>query len=210
MTTRYRLRTAEMYQKIAGKIVSIANSVAGSIGVFVPSYALLESLIVEIEIRAPEIKTMIESRGLSNLEASQLIDAFKSERRSMLVGVQGGRFSEGEDFKGDVMDASVIVGLALPPPSPTLYAEYAYLKRNDSNDSYMMISLLPALRKAFQAAGRHLRSPGKKGMVFLLDSRFANTMILGLAPSWLKRDMIIGDYSEAEIAEVIERFWRAY
>ncbi len=208
VTTRYRFRNTEMYQKIAGKIVTIANSVGGSIGVFVPSYALLESLIVEIENRAPEIKTMIETRGLSNQEASQLIDTFKSERGSMLVGVQGGRFSEGEDFKGDVMDASVIVGLSLPPPSPALYAEYSYLKRNGSNDSYMIVSLLPALRKAFQAAGRHLRSPSKKGMVFLLDSRFADATIIELAPSWLKRDMIVGDYSEAEIGDLIEAFWR--
>jgi len=209
VTTRYRLRNKEMYKKIAEKVVSIARSTKGNVGVFVPSYALLESLITEIESIAPETKTVVESRGLSNLEASRLIDAFKSQRRSVLVGVQGGRFSEGEDFKGDTMDVSVIVGLSLPPPSPVLYAEYAYLKRNDYNDSYMTISLLPALRKAFQAAGRHLRSPEKKGMVFLLDSRFASTTVLELAPSWLRRDMVIGDYSTAEIAEVTEAFWKS-
>ena len=207
VTTRYRLRNQEMYQKIARKIVAIANSVRGSIGVFVPSYALLESLVPELTARAPEIETMVERRGLSNQDASQLIDDFKSKRRSVLVGVQGGRFSEGEDFKGDLMDASVIVGLSLPPPSPALYAEYSYLKRSGPNDSYVTISLLPALRKAFQAAGRHLRNPGKRGMVFLLDSRFASPAVLELTPSWLTQDMVTGDYGDEEIERMTREFF---
>ncbi len=208
VTTRYRLRNQEMYRKIARKIITIATSVRGSIGVFVPSYSLLQSLIPELTAMASEIETMVERRGLSNQEASQLIDEFKSKRRSVLVGVQGGRFSEGEDFKGDLMDASVIVGLSLPPPSPALYAEYSYLKRSGPNDSYVTISLLPALRKAFQAAGRHLRNPGKRGMVFLLDSRFASRAVLELTPSWLTQDMVTGDYSDEEIEKMTKEFFR--
>ena len=106
------------------------------------------------------------------------------------------------------MDASVIVGLSLPPPSPALYAEYSYLKRSGPNDSYVTISLLPALRKAFQAAGRHLRNPGKRGMVFLLDSRFASRAVLELTPSWLTQDMVTGDYSDEEIEKMTKEFFR--
>jgi Rad3-related DNA helicase len=102
----------------------------------------------------------------------------------------------------------VIVGLALPPPSPALYAEYSYLKRSGPNDSYVTISLLPALRKAFQAAGRHLRNPGKRGMVFLLDSRFASPAVLELTPSWLTQDMVTGDYSDEEIEKMTGEFFR--
>ncbi len=207
VTTRFRFRTKEMYQKISRRIVAIANSVRGSIGVFAPSYILLESLVPEVSAAAHQVEMMVESRGLSNREASQLIDAFKSREKSVLFGVQGGRFSEGEDFSGDLMDASVIVGLALPPPSPALYAEYSYLKRSGSHDSYVTISLLPAIRKAFQAAGRHLRNPGKRGMVFLLDSRFANPTVLELTPSWLRQDMITGDFSDEEIEKMTKEFF---
>ena len=42
----------------------------------------------------------------------------------------------------------------------------------------MVLSLLPALRKAFQCAGRHVREPGKVGMVFFMDSRFAEQKII--------------------------------
>src|SRR5207249_8326635 len=78
VTTRYRLRNQEMYRKIARKIITIATSVRGSIGVFVPSYSLLQSLIPDRKSMAPHIEPMVARRGLSNQEASQLIDEFKS------------------------------------------------------------------------------------------------------------------------------------
>ena len=55
-------------------------------------------------------------------------------------------------------DISIVVGLALPPPSPLMYAEYSFLGKTDPDSSYLMISLLPALRKAFQSAGSELRA----------------------------------------------------
>ncbi len=68
------------------------------------------------------------------------------------------------------MGAVFVVGLSLPPPTPMLYAEYACLKMSGEPDSFLMLSRLPALRKAFQAAGRHVRRPGKRALVFLLES----------------------------------------
>src|SRR5438445_6207961 len=116
---------------------------------------------------------MVERRGLSNQEASQIIDEFKSRGRSVLVGVQGGRFSEGEDFKGDLMDASVIVGLSLPPPSPALHAEYSYLTRSRLNASHLTISLLPPLRQASPPPVRRPRHPARSRMLVLLPPPFA-------------------------------------
>ena len=89
------------------------------------------------------------------------MNTFKSNRGCVLLAVQGGRFSEGEDFPGDEMDVSIVVGLSLPPPSPTMYAEYKQMEANqfDKHQAYMVLSLLPALRKAIQSAGRHVRDP---------------------------------------------------
>jgi Rad3-related DNA helicase len=105
------------------------------------------------------------------------------------------------------MDATVIVGLSLPPPSPQLYAEYALLKRNGEPDSYLMLSLLPALRKAFQAAGRHLRNPGKRGLVFMLDRRFDSTTVTNLMPSWMKNNVNKGDFSPGQIELIVHDFF---
>src|ERR1017187_6737862 len=138
-----------------------------------------------------------------------MINTFKSSRGCVLLAVQGGRFSEGEDFPGDQMDVSIVVGLPLPPPSPTTYAEYKQMEtdRFDKHQAYMLLSLLPALRKAFQCAGRHVRDPGKIGMVFFMDSRFTDQRIIDLMPSWLTDDLVKGELSPESIRTVTQEFF---
>ena len=151
---------------------------------------------------------IIESRNLSNAQAEEMMYSFKSNQGSVLLAVQGARFSEGEDFPGDQMDASVVVGLSLPPPSPSTYAEFAHSEFN-KHDTYLVVSLLPALRKAIQSAGRHIRSPDKKGMVFLMDSRFNQPEILQLIPDWLTRDIKIGDFVPHQIEGMVKSFFES-
>jgi DNA excision repair protein ERCC-2 len=156
---------------------------------------------------APSGKESSEAPGLSNQDAADIFESFNTVQGSVLLAVQGGRFSEGEDFGEDSMGTVVVVGLALPPPSPMLYAEYACLKRAGEPDAYLMLSRLPALRKAFQAAGRHIRRPGKKGFVLLMDERFGSETARGLMPSWLRKDMVIGDYAPEAANSLIRDFW---
>jgi DNA excision repair protein ERCC-2 len=206
VTTRFSLRSPETYSKIAGKIAAISRSTKGNIGVFLPSYNVLETMDPLLTQLLPERQIVKERRRLGNEEAEAMIDAFKTNRGSILLAVQGARFSEGEDFPGDQMDVSVVVGLSLPPPSPLLYAEFTHSQLG-KHDAYLVISLLPAIRKAVQAAGRHIRSPDKKGMVFFMDSRFLNPEILKMIPDWLKRDASAGDFSPDEIQTMVSDFF---
>ncbi len=207
VTTKFKSRSPQMYSTMATKIAAIIRSCRNGVGVFAPSYAVLEPVRDAVAWRVPERRVFSESRGLSNEEANEMAESFRSEKGPVLFAVQGGRFSEGEDFKGDLMDATVVVGLSLPPPSPQLYAEYTYLKWNGEPESYLMLALLPALRKAFQAAGRHLRNPGKRGLVFLLDKRFDSPTVTDLMPSWLKGDLRKGDFTPPQIEGISDEFW---
>jgi len=206
VTTKFKSRTPDMYSKIAEKLVSIILSGEGGVGIFLPSYVVLEAVRDLIGNRIHGRNIITESRGLTNEEANELMESFKTIPNSILFAVQGGRFSEGEDFRDKQMNISVVVGLALPPPSPTTYAEYSYLNRTDSGSSYLTVSLLPALRKAFQSAGRHIRNPNKKGLVFLLDSRFCSKSILDLMPTWLTRNLIVGKFTFNDISQIIREF----
>jgi DNA excision repair protein ERCC-2 len=206
VTTKYKLRSPEMYNKIARRIQAIADSTPQGLGVFVPSYAVLEPIFEMVSKELKE-RCLREEKSMSVQDALDLMEAFKAIRRPVLFGVQGGRFSEGEDFKGDAMGASLVVGLSIPPPSPLLYAEYAHLRWMGESDAYLMLCLLPALRKAFQAAGRHLRAPGKRGMVFLMDKRFDSHVAKELLPSWLSKNLMIGDFAPAQLGAICSRFW---
>jgi DNA excision repair protein ERCC-2 len=216
VTTRFKMRTAGMYSKIAQRIAAICSSTSGGVGVFLPSYAFLQSvkapLLSEIEHSVPPRLARIilmERPGLTNEDSEEMMSTFKSNRGCVLLAVQGGRFSEGEDFPGDGMDVSIVVGLSLPPPSPTMFAEYEQIETDhfDKHQAYMILSLLPALRKAFQCAGRHVRDPGKVGMVFFMDSRFAEQRIIDLMPSWLRDDLVKGEYTTDSIRAITEEFF---
>jgi DNA excision repair protein ERCC-2 len=216
VTTRFKMRAPEMYSKIAERIAAIAGSVSGGIGIFLPSYAFLESirepLRSQIELMTgagPGRTLVVERPGLTNEESEGMMNTFKSNHGCVLLAVQGGRFSEGEDFPGDEMDVSVVVGLALRPPSPTMYAEYTQMEANrfDKHEAYLLLSLLPALRKAFQCAGRHVRDPGKVGMVFFMDSRFADQKITDLMPGWLREDLVKGEFGPEPISAITRDFF---
>jgi DNA excision repair protein ERCC-2 len=221
VTTRFKMRTAEMYSKIASRIAAVCSSTTGGVGVFLPSYGVLDSvrdrLAHEIEdasmsqgAEARRRTILVERPGLANEDSDRMMDTFKSSPGCVLLAVQGGRFSEGEDFPGEGMDVSVVVGLSVPPPSPTVYAEYERLKADhqfDKHQAYMVLSLLPALRKAFQCAGRHVRNPGKVGMVFFMDSRFAAQRIVDLMPDWLKDDLVKGEFGPESTRAITRDFF---
>jgi len=209
-STRYKLRTPEMYYRISERVAAVIDSTNGGVGVFAPSYAVLGTIFEMVSKKVTDRRLVSEAPGLSNEKAEEVFDSFRADDDSVLFAVQGGRFSEGEDFGGGAMGSIAVIGLALPPPSPMMYAEYACLKRAGEKDSYLMLSRLPALRKAFQAAGRHVRGPGKRGLVFLLDERFGSLAARESMPSWLKKDLVIGDLTPGSIQSLSREFWSSH
>lgn len=207
VTTRYKLRGPEMFARISDRVAALIEGSETGVGVFAPSYSILDAIREMVSRRVPGRNIVSEARGLTSQEAADIFDSFRSVEGSILFAVQGGRFSEGEDFREDTMGAVVVVGLAVPPPSPMLYAEYACLKRSGEPDAYLMLSRLPALRKAFQAAGRHIRRPGKKGFVLLMDERFGSEAAIGLMPSWLRKNLVVGNHDPESVKSLIRGFW---
>jgi DNA excision repair protein ERCC-2 len=207
VSTRYKLRSPEMFSKISDRVAAVIGATDAGVGVFVPSYSILGAVFEMVSKRVKDRNLVSEAPGLTNQEATDVFDSFRAEENSVLFAVQGGRFSEGEDFGEDSMGAAVVVGLSLPPPSPMLYAEYACLKQMGESDSYLMLSRLPALRKAFQAAGRHIRRPGKKGLVVLMDERFNAEAARNLMPSWLRKDVVAGDLGPEAMGSLTREFW---
>ena len=209
-STRYKLRTPEMFARIADRVAAVIDSTASGVGVFAPSYSMLGAILEMVSKRVPDRRLVSEAPGMSSEEAEATFDSFRGADASVLFAVQGGRFSEGEDFDGGAMGSIIVIGLALPPPSPMMFAEYARLKRTGEQDSYLMLSRLPALRRAFQAAGRHVRSPGKRGLVFFLDERFGSTAAKDLMPSWLRKDLFVGNLTPASIESISHEFWSSH
>jgi DNA excision repair protein ERCC-2 len=123
----------------------------------------------------------------------------------VLFGVQGGVFSEGVDYPGEMAIGAFVIG----PPLPNFDLEREqmrqyYQKRYQSGFDYAYV--IPAMAKAIQAAGRVIRSEKERGLIVLMDNRFVQP---GYSRS-MPRDWFESDVSELvseSILKEISDFW---
>jgi DNA excision repair protein ERCC-2 len=91
---------------------------------------------------------------------------------SLIVGVLGGRLSEGLDFPGRQLEAIIVVGMPFPKPTAHQRALFHYHEvRHGKGWDYAVRA--PALRRLRQALGRLIRSETDRGFALILDERAA-------------------------------------
>lgn len=173
VTTLYRKRCKEMYQKIANKIIEVSNH-AKNTAVFFPSYAILHNVD---NCLYTDKKILIEERNTSKSEKNDVyheLEQLKMDNGGLLLGVQGGSFSEGVDYADNLLDSVIVVGLPLAPPTLEVEALLKYYKEKFGHlKGYDYAYLFPAMNRVMQASGRLIRSETDKGIIVLMDERFA-------------------------------------
>ncbi len=168
--------------------VAVAHSTPSNTGIFTSSYSIGKSLIdagLEKQLRR---KLFIEKRGMKGIENDRLIEDFKKQGDSggaVLLGVQGGRNSEGGDFPGSTMESVVVVGVPYAKPTPRVESLIAYYDSRFNQKGRDYAYVLPAVTRAIQAAGRPVRRLDDRGAIVLLDQRFGTTYLNRFIPSWL-------------------------
>jgi len=97
--------------------------------------------------------------------------------------VLGGAFAEGVDLPGRRLIGAFLCTLGLPQVNPVneqVRARMQALFGRGHDYAY----LYPGLHKVVQAAGRVIRSPEDRGVVHLIDDRFARPEVRALLPAW--------------------------
>jgi len=192
VTTTMRKRTEEMYRKLVLRIAEVAKFTPANVGVFTASFDVLEGLLnagIEDLIEKP---LLYERRGMRSKDNEQLIKRFKNYSKrggAVLLGVQGGRSSEGVDYPGDSMNSVVIVGVPYAEPTPRVKSQVEYYESRFPGKGREYGYILPALKKASQAAGRPIRTLEDKGAIIFLDYRFATSYCQRFLPSWIRRNI---------------------
>jgi len=193
VSTRGDERSLELYKKMAKYIVEAAKLIPKNVGVFTASYEVLEGLLsanVDIQIQeASGKKVFIEKRGVSSKENDLLVMAFKEEAKgdgAVLLGVMGGRNSEGQDYSGDEMNGVILVGIPYARPTPKVQAQVRYFENKFPRKGKYYGYVLPAHKKLVQAAGRVHRSEEEKGAVIVLDYRLLWSNVRKDLPDWMK------------------------
>jgi len=193
VTTAMKQRTQPMYNKLAKRIAeAIRHSPNTNIGVFAASYEVLQRILDTGLENAVEKKFFIEKQGMSSRHNDLLIKQFKSYAEkggAVLLGVQGGRASEGADYPGKQMETVVVVGVPYAQPSPRVEAQIRYYDTKFPGHGREYGYVLPALRRASQAAGRPIRSLDDRGAIIFLDYRFSTAYCRRYLPIWMGENM---------------------
>lgn len=173
LTTKYTERGEEMYRRVAAKIGEVARYVRGSMAVFFPSYALLNSISAYLPGDVSR-RAMVERRKMSKREKNGLYELLRDTDGGILLAVQGGSLSEGIDYESNTLKAIIVVGLPLSPPTLEVKTiERYYAGKYGSAKGRLYGYLYPAVTKVLQAAGRGIRSEQDRCIIVLMDYRFA-------------------------------------
>ncbi|MHA1584405.1 MAG: helicase C-terminal domain-containing protein [Promethearchaeota archaeon] len=196
LSTRGELRTSTMYRKILRAIQPVVHYSYKNVGIFCASYEVLNGLLdngIKELVKHSKKKFYYEQPGLSSSENDALIENFKDFSKDLdspggvLLGVCGGRNSEGEDFPGDYMNAVVIVGIPFQRPTPSGNAKIKYYDLLFPGKGRLFGYQIPAMNRSNQACGRPIRRMEDRGLIILMDYRFE--IYKKYLSNWIQKEM---------------------
>ncbi len=205
ISTRYSERE-DTLGAVCRAIAACVSARRGHYMIFSPSFAYSEALAKAFAAKYPKIKTLIQNSGMSPAEKREFLSEFEKNPDTYLVAfcVTGGIFSEGIDLVGESLIGAVIVGIAMPSLSYEREAIAAYYdEKCDEGKQYAYI--YPGMNRVFQAAGRVIRREGDRGVVVLIDDRFADPIYKKSIPD-LWGDMAFADDAKL-LRQRLDEFW---
>jgi DNA excision repair protein ERCC-2 len=211
VTTEMEKRTPEMYRKIVNRIEEVTDHTPKNTGVFAASFEVLGGLLVGGLKGVIDKPLFCEHRSMSSHENEKMVMEFKAHSKragAVLLGVQGGRSSEGVDFPGDEMNSVVIVGVPYAEPTPKVKAQIDYFERCFPGRGRDYCYVLPAMKKASQAAGRPIRTLEDRAALVFLDYRFATGRCKTYLPPWIRDNLKIFPDEDGAIGRELSVFFK--
>ena len=205
ISTRYKDREASV-PAVSDALAALTQGRVGNYLAFFPSYAYLRRVLEDFTARYPEISTLVQESGLDDAARAEFLEQFAPNPGKTLLGfgVMGGIFGEGVDLVGDRLIGCAIVGVGLPQVNPRQEILRQYYDEQ-SGTGFDYAYRYPGMNKVLQAAGRVIRTAEDKGVVLLLDDRFARSEYTRLfPPHWAHLRYL---NSTAQLSEALRDFW---
>ena len=205
ISTRYRDREASV-QAVSDALAALARAKVGNYLAFFPSYAYLRQVHEDFTARYPNIGTLAQESGLDDAARAAFLEQFGPSPAKTLLGfgVMGGIFGEGVDLVGDRLIGCAIVGVGLPQVNPRQEILRRYYDEAGGT-GFDYAYRFPGMNKVLQAAGRVIRTQEDRGVVLLLDDRFARAEYTRLFPRhWHQLQYL---RSTTELEQQLAVFW---
>jgi len=211
VTTAMEKRTSMMYRTMIERINEVVENTPTNTGVFTASFEVLNSLISEGLENALQKPLFHERRGMTSKANEKMVSDFKAcgnLNGAVFLGVQGGRTSEGVDFPGNQMNSVLVVGVPYAEPTPRVKAQIEYYEKCFPGFGREYGYILPAMKKASQAAGRPIRTLDDRGAIVFLDYRFATSYCRSFLPAWITSGMKTLPNERNVLAKEISNFFK--
>ena len=204
ISTRYAQRERN-YAKIADCLERIVALRPGNYFAFFPSFAFMER-VADLFCAPAGFAVLRQERSMTASRLAAFLDQLRSQKSATLVfAVQGGSFSEGLDYQGEMVIGAFVVG----PPLPNFDLEREqmreyYQRRFGAGFDYAYA--IPAMAKAIQAAGRVIRSETDRGIIVLMDNRFLEPGFSRSMPlDWFRSG--VSELVSGAILKEVADFW---
>ncbi|MFW9843286.1 MAG: helicase C-terminal domain-containing protein [Candidatus Thorarchaeota archaeon] len=210
LDTSFQNRNSTTFERMVDHCLAVVNATPGNTGIFASSYSITRSLIEAGFEKRLKRELFVERPGMKGTDNDKMIEEFKRKGErggAVLLGVQGGRNSEGGDFPGSTMDSVVVVGVPYARPTPSMEALISYYDSAFNQKGRDYAYVLPAMTRSIQAAGRPVRRLDDRGAIVMLDQRFATKYLSRFIPSWLQEVMQIVPDNPGIIAHQVESFF---
>ena len=193
-TTHLQVRVVERistrFSHRARSVAPIAELVArqfaeqpGNYLAFFSSFDYLEQVAQAFAERYPHIPLWRQERRMDESSRAAFLDRFAVDGSGVGFAVLGGAFGEGIDLPGARLIGAFIATLGLPQMNP-VNEQMRQRMEATFGAGYDYTYLYPGIQKVVQAAGRVIRTDGDRGVVYLIDDRFAQADVQALLPRW--------------------------
>jgi DNA excision repair protein ERCC-2 len=198
ITTAYSMRqNKDNTNKIVDYIRSF-STLKGNRACYFPSYQILESYA---ELAVPHIrgkKIFIEPRDTANASAAltEFLSLPSRRESGVMFAVCGGKWSEGLDYRGEMLAGAMVIGLPLAPFNRVRRMMIEYFRHKFGSEGEFLCYTLPAVNRSLQALGRVLRTPEDRGVLVLGEKRFLEKRVRDALPAWMQEEMIVCDHEK--------------
>jgi len=182
ISTRYQHRQTSL-APIVDLMARQYGEQPGNYLAFFSSYEYLDQVITLMRATHPQIPLFEQARRMDESERDAFLARFTADSRGIGFAVLGGAFAEGVDLPGARLIGAFIATLGLPQMN-AVNEQVRLRMETIFGAGYDYTYLYPGIRKVVQAAGRVIRTRDDRGVVYLIDDRFARPEVQALLPSW--------------------------
>lgn len=182
ISTRYRERQASL-APIAELIADQYQRQPGNYLAFFSSFEYLQQVASLLAERFPGIPLWAQAPGMDETARQAFLDRFVANGQGVGFAVLGGAFGEGVDLPGTRLIGAFVATLGLPQVNP-VNEQFKQRLGRQFGAGFDYAYLYPGVRKVIQAAGRVIRGDQDRGVLVLIDERFAEQRVQQMFPAW--------------------------